>query len=159
MQRYLHCKRVLVVTELFNISVSYFYAKESARCRRVLVVTELVISRTQCKWNIWWHIISIFVVVTIPLISFIRFTANNFGKISSIIKEVSHVCLRTTVKQCPVNIISVIFRNHIRLQITNQCSTVNGIPDLQREETAKLSDRNPEDITAFEFPSNVKDAF
>ena len=42
------CRRVLVVTELFNIAVNDFDAKKFAPCRRVLVVTELVVSGTQC---------------------------------------------------------------------------------------------------------------
>ena len=41
------CRRVLIVTELFNIAVNEFDAKKSTRCRRVLVVTELVVSETQ----------------------------------------------------------------------------------------------------------------
>ena len=40
-------RRVLVVTELFNVAVIEFDAKESAHSRRMLVVTELVISGTQ----------------------------------------------------------------------------------------------------------------
>ena len=39
---------MLVVTELFNITVYYFDAKKPAHYRRVLVVTELVVSGTQC---------------------------------------------------------------------------------------------------------------
>ena len=42
------CRRVLVVTELFNIAVNHFDAKKLPRCRRVLVVTELGVSGTQC---------------------------------------------------------------------------------------------------------------
>ena len=41
-------KKLLVVTELFNIAVNGYGAKKSTRYSRVLVVTELVISGTQC---------------------------------------------------------------------------------------------------------------
>ena len=43
-----HYRRVLVVTQLFNIAVNDFDAKKSTSCRRVLVVTELA-SGTQCS--------------------------------------------------------------------------------------------------------------
>ena len=39
-----HYKRLLVVTELFNIAVNDFDAQKSARYSRVLLVTELVVS-------------------------------------------------------------------------------------------------------------------
>ena len=39
------------VTELFNIAVSCFDAKKSARYSQVLVVTQLVLSRTQCMYT------------------------------------------------------------------------------------------------------------
>ena len=42
-------KWVLALTELFNMAVNDFDAKQSARYSRVLVVTELVLSGTQCK--------------------------------------------------------------------------------------------------------------
>ena len=44
------CRRVLIVTELFNIAVNDFDANKSTRCRRVLVATELVVSGTQCMY-------------------------------------------------------------------------------------------------------------
>ena len=44
------CRRVLVVTEDFNIAVNDFDAKKSTRCSRVLVVTELVVSGTHCSY-------------------------------------------------------------------------------------------------------------
>ena len=40
--------RVLVVTELYNIAVNDFDAKESARCRRVLIVIEIAVNVAQC---------------------------------------------------------------------------------------------------------------
>ena len=42
------CKRVITVTELFNIAINDFGVKESARCKRMLVLTVLVTSRTRC---------------------------------------------------------------------------------------------------------------
>ena len=39
-----HYKRLLVVTELFNIAVNDFDAQKSAHYSRVLLVTELVVS-------------------------------------------------------------------------------------------------------------------
>ena len=39
---------MLVVTELFNITINDFDAKKSTCCSRVLVVTELIESGTQC---------------------------------------------------------------------------------------------------------------
>ena len=39
-----HYKRLLVVTELFNIAVNDFDAQKSARYSRVLLVTVLVVS-------------------------------------------------------------------------------------------------------------------
>ena len=47
-EKTVRCRRVLVITELFNIAVNYFDAKKFTHCRRVLVVTELVVSGTQC---------------------------------------------------------------------------------------------------------------
>ena len=41
----------LVITELLNIPINDFDAKESTRCRQVLTVTELVVSKTQCNWR------------------------------------------------------------------------------------------------------------
>ena len=41
--------RVLVKTELFNVAVNEFDARESACCRRVIVETEFVVSGTQCS--------------------------------------------------------------------------------------------------------------
>ena len=41
------CRRVLVVTELFNIAVNHIDAKKYIRCGQVLVVIELVASGTQ----------------------------------------------------------------------------------------------------------------
>ena len=37
-----HCRRGLIATKLFNIAVNYFDAKKSTRCRRVLIITQLV---------------------------------------------------------------------------------------------------------------------
>ena len=45
------CRKVLVVTELFNIVVNDFHSNKSTRCRRVLVVTELIVSGTHCTVN------------------------------------------------------------------------------------------------------------
>ena len=42
------CRRVPVITKIFNIPVNDIDAKETPRCRRVLVVTELVVSGTHC---------------------------------------------------------------------------------------------------------------
>ena len=42
------CRRVLVVTELFNTAVDDFDVKKSACCSQVLVVTELVVSGAHC---------------------------------------------------------------------------------------------------------------
>ena len=42
-------KWLLIVTELFNMAVNDFDAKQSPRYSRVLVVTELVLSGTQCN--------------------------------------------------------------------------------------------------------------
>ena len=44
------CRRVLIVTKLFNIAVNDFDANKSTRCRWVLVVTEFVVSGTQCTF-------------------------------------------------------------------------------------------------------------
>ena len=41
----------VLVTELFNITGSYFNAKKPAHCSRVLVVTELVVSGSQRIYN------------------------------------------------------------------------------------------------------------
>ena len=42
------CRRMLSVTELFNIAVNDFDATKSTCCKRVLVVTELVVCGIQC---------------------------------------------------------------------------------------------------------------
>ena len=45
------CRRLLVVTELFNIAVNDFDTKKFTHWKWVLVVTELVINRAQCTSN------------------------------------------------------------------------------------------------------------
>ena len=44
-------KKLLVVTELFDIVVNDFDAKKSARCSRMFVVTYIIVSGPQCKSN------------------------------------------------------------------------------------------------------------
>ena len=44
------CLWVLIVSELFNITINDGGAKKSAFYSRVLVVTELLVSRTQCTY-------------------------------------------------------------------------------------------------------------
>ena len=52
MQKTARYKWVLVVTELFNMAVNDFDAKQSTCYGRVLVVTELVLSGTQCTCSL-----------------------------------------------------------------------------------------------------------
>ena len=60
-------KWVLVVTELFNMAVSDFDAKQSACYSRMFFVTELVLSGTQCRLNGHFHLVANFVTSAIGI--------------------------------------------------------------------------------------------
>ena len=73
------CRRVLIVTELFNIAVNEYCTRKSACYSRVFVVIEFVISGTQCTVNIGGFLKAQGTCVPTPLAQFISILSS-FGE-------------------------------------------------------------------------------